>query len=94
MKNQAAQQLGRLGGSVTSEAKTEASRENGKLGGRPSEYEYVIHWTKYDGREPVRDHAAYDSRESARRMKNIIAAEQELNGGKSDVRVTKRLKKA
>lgn len=94
MKNQAAQQLGRIGGSVTSEAKTEAARENGKLGGRPSEYEYVVHWTKYDGREPIRDHAAYPTREAARRTKNNIAAEQELNGGKSDARITKRLKKA
>lgn len=73
----------RLGGIVTSEAKAEAVRENGKLGGRPSEYEYVVHWTKWDGREPVRDHAA-------RGMKNHIAAEQELNGGTSDVRITKR----
>ncbi len=35
MKNKAAQQLGRLGGLVKSEAKTKASRENGKKGGRP-----------------------------------------------------------
>ena len=34
MKNKAAQQLGRLGGKVTSEAKAAAVRENGKLGGR------------------------------------------------------------
>lgn len=33
--NRAAQQLGRLGGKSTSEAKAAASRENGKLGGRP-----------------------------------------------------------
>jgi len=36
MKNKAAQQLGRLGGKVTSEAKAAAVRENGKLGGRPA----------------------------------------------------------
>lgn len=34
MKNKAAQQLGRLGGKSTSEAKQSASRENGKKGGR------------------------------------------------------------
>lgn len=90
MKNKAAQQLGRLGGIVTSEAKAEAVRENGKLGGRPAEYEYVVHWTKWDGREPVRDHSAYPTRAAARRTANTIAAEQELNGGTSDVRITKR----
>lgn len=35
MKNKAAQQLGRLGGRVTSEAKAKAAKENGKKGGRP-----------------------------------------------------------
>ena len=35
MKNKAAQQLGRLGGKATSEAKAAAVRENGKKGGRP-----------------------------------------------------------
>ena len=35
MKNPAAQQLGKLGGSVKSDAKTTAARENGKKGGRP-----------------------------------------------------------
>jgi hypothetical protein len=35
MKNKAAQQLGRLGGKKTSEAKKAASKENGKKGGRP-----------------------------------------------------------
>lgn len=35
MKNKAAQELGKLGGSVKSEAKTKAVRENGKKGGRP-----------------------------------------------------------
>jgi len=34
-KNQAAQELGRLGGKSKSEAKKAASRENGKKGGRP-----------------------------------------------------------
>ena len=34
-KNKAAQQLGRLGGRVTSEAKAKAAKENGKKGGRP-----------------------------------------------------------
>jgi hypothetical protein len=33
--NPAAQQLGRRGGLAKSKAKAEASRENGKLGGRP-----------------------------------------------------------
>ena len=33
--NQAAQQLGRLGGLAKSKAKAAAVRENGKLGGRP-----------------------------------------------------------
>ena len=37
MKNPAAQQLGKLGGSVKSDAKTTAARENGKKGGRPTE---------------------------------------------------------
>jgi hypothetical protein len=35
MKNKAAQQLGRLGGLKTSEAKAAASKANGKKGGRP-----------------------------------------------------------
>lgn len=35
MKNKHAQQLGKLGGQVKSEAKTKAVRENGKKGGRP-----------------------------------------------------------
>lgn len=35
MKNKAAQQLGSLGGSVKSEAKTAAARANGAKGGRP-----------------------------------------------------------
>lgn len=33
--NRAAQQLGRLGGKATSEAKAEAARKNGAKGGRP-----------------------------------------------------------
>ena len=33
--NKHAQALGKLGGSVKSEAKTKAVRENGKKGGRP-----------------------------------------------------------
>ena len=33
--NQAAQQLGRLGGLAKSKAKTAAAKANGKLGGRP-----------------------------------------------------------
>jgi hypothetical protein len=36
MKNKAAQELGRLSHSRQSEAQSQASRENGKLGGRPS----------------------------------------------------------
>jgi hypothetical protein len=35
MKNQAAQSLGKLGGSATSEAKAAAARANGAKGGRP-----------------------------------------------------------
>jgi hypothetical protein len=35
MKNQAAQQLGRLGGLKTSDAKAAAAKANGKKGGRP-----------------------------------------------------------
>ena len=35
MKNTAAQSLGRLGGSKTSQAKTSAARANGAKGGRP-----------------------------------------------------------
>jgi len=35
MKNKAAQELGRLGGKASTEAKTAAVRENGKKGGRP-----------------------------------------------------------
>ncbi len=34
-KNKAAVSLGRLGGKIKSEAKTKASRGNGKKGGRP-----------------------------------------------------------
>jgi len=33
--NKAAQQLGKLGGKVKSEAKTKTAQENGKKGGRP-----------------------------------------------------------
>jgi len=36
MKNTAAQSLGRLGGSKTSEAKTSAARANGAKGGKPA----------------------------------------------------------
>ena len=35
MKNKAAQQLGRLGGLKTSEAKAAAAKANGNKGGRP-----------------------------------------------------------
>lgn len=31
-------EAGRLGGSATSDAKADAARENGKLGGRPRKY--------------------------------------------------------
>lgn len=41
IKNPAAVELGRLGGSVSSEAKTRAVRENGKLGGRPKQKAYI-----------------------------------------------------
>lgn len=34
-RSKAAATLGKLGGKVKSEAKAEAARENGKLGGRP-----------------------------------------------------------
>lgn len=34
-KNKAAVALGRLGGQVISQAKSDAARENGKKGGRP-----------------------------------------------------------
>lgn len=44
MKNKAAQELGRLGGRVTSEAKASAARANGKSGGRPVRY-YALHWS-------------------------------------------------
>lgn len=40
MKNKAAQALG----SIKSAAKTQAARENGKLGGRPGRY-YALHWS-------------------------------------------------
>jgi hypothetical protein len=43
MKNKAAQELGRLSHSRQSEAQSEASRENGKRGGRPAS---VSHDTK------------------------------------------------
>ena len=43
MKNKAAQQLGRLGGKVTSEAKAAAVRENGKKGGRPHGVIAMLH---------------------------------------------------
>lgn len=35
LRRQAAAELGRLGGSATTKAKKKASRQNGKLGGRP-----------------------------------------------------------
>lgn len=40
-KNKAAAALGKLGGSVTSEAKASAAISNGQLGGRPSPYRRV-----------------------------------------------------
>lgn len=40
MKNPAAVELGKLGGSVKSEKKAKAVRENGKLGGRPGKKEH------------------------------------------------------
>lgn len=40
--NQAAVELGKLGGSVKSERKAASSRENGKLGGRPLKYSISI----------------------------------------------------
>ncbi len=48
MKNKAAQELGRLGGKATTEAKTATARENGKKGGRPAHEWLVIR----DGRTP------------------------------------------
>lgn len=41
MKNKAAQQLGRLGGSVSTEVKAAAARENGSKGGRPRKDEVL-----------------------------------------------------
>jgi hypothetical protein len=35
LKNKAAQQLGKLGGLAKTKAKAQASRENGRKGGRP-----------------------------------------------------------
>ena len=46
--NKHAQELGRLGGKKTSEAKAKAARENGKKGGRPLDPKCEIcgqhHW--------------------------------------------------
>jgi hypothetical protein len=42
MKNQAAIELGKLGGSVKSEKKANAVRENGKLGGRPKKSSHLF----------------------------------------------------
>ena len=42
MKNQAAVELGRLGGKVKSAAKAAAARANGKLGGRPKKMKTII----------------------------------------------------
>ena len=44
--NKAAQQLGRLGGKATSEAKAAAARANGKLGGRPKKPKRVARRSK------------------------------------------------
>lgn len=51
MKNKAAQQLGRLGGKVTSEAKAAAVRENGKKGGRPPRSTVVLLWRNSEDTE-------------------------------------------
>ena len=42
MKNQAAVELGRIGGKVKSAAKAAAARANGKLGGRPKKMKTII----------------------------------------------------
>lgn len=48
MKNKAAQQLGRLGGKVTTEAKAEAARANGTKGGRPAREQ--VYLVQYEGK--------------------------------------------
>jgi hypothetical protein len=49
MKNPHAVALGKLGGKVKSDRKTEAARKNGKKGGRPRKYLKVMAETHIDG---------------------------------------------
>lgn len=48
-KNKAAVELGKLGGSVKSEAKAKAARLNGKLGGRPKKVDVLESMEKKGG---------------------------------------------
>ena len=50
--NQAAQQLGRLGGLAKSKAKAAAVRENGKLGGRPKKPKRSVRRQNTPGERP------------------------------------------
>ena len=51
MKNQNAVELGKIGRSKNTEAQANASRENGKLGGRPKKINKQIDFKSYDAAE-------------------------------------------
>ncbi len=70
-KNAAAVALGKLSGQVRSEAKREASRENGKLGGRPKIRRCVrcAHVLRASNPDPTcRTIAACERRAAARKV--------------------------
>lgn len=60
MKNKAAQELGKLGGSVKSEKKAAAVRENGKKGGRPKASPFIAPG-EINYKKKLRKYASYQN---------------------------------
>jgi hypothetical protein len=80
IKNPAAVELGRIGGSATSEAKKKAARENAKKGGRPKHQYSIIDAPGYHG-DILRcysSHATLSAAKKARgRSKSVAIIEVE-----------------